>query len=209
MPDQEATPRPRNALLPTPRALLLIALAVALGIGAFALLWVGDRDDFEFYRSEGAPPTASQPIYQPLPAPASERGQDLALPEQPAEDEAEAVAADPLEPASTPAEATPPPAAPSATGESRPPRPVAGMTPSPRYPPAELRRGRGGTVMLRVDVGPDGVPTTVTVAESSRSRALDRAAIDAVRGWRFEPALVNGQPVSGTVRVPIEFTPAR
>ena len=208
MPNQDATPR-RRALLPSPGALLLIALAVALGIGAFALLWVSDRDDFDFYRSEGAPPTASQPIYQPLPAPASERGQDLALPDQPAEDETEAVAADQPEQASAPAEATPPAPSAVATGESRPPRPVAGMTPSPRYPPAELRRGRGGTVMLRVDVGPNGVPTAVTVAESSRSRALDRAAIDAVRDWRFEPALVDGQPAAGTVRVPIEFTPAR
>lgn len=209
MPDQDATPRRRNPLLPAPGALLLIALAVALGIGAFALLWYSDRDDHDFYRSEGAPPTASPPIYQPLPAPASERGQDLALPERSEAEEEESVAAEQAEAAPQPAEAAPPPPAPRATGESRPPRPIAGMTPSPRYPPAELRRGRGGTVMLRVEVGPDGVPTAVTVAESSRSRALDRAAIEAVRGWRFEPALLDGEPAGGTVRVPIEFTPAR
>src|SRR5690606_41860063 len=168
-----------------------------------------DRDDHDCYPSDGARPPASPPIYQPLPAPASERGQDLALPERSEAEEEESVAAEQAEAAPQPAEAAPPPPAPRATGESRPPRPIAGMTPSPRYPPAELRRGRGGTVMLRVEVGQDGVPTAVTVAESSRSRALDRAAIEAVRGWRFEPALLDGQPAGGTVRVPIEFPPAR
>lgn len=198
------------AFLPSPRALLLVALAVALGVGAFALLWFNERDDFDFYRSDGAPPTASQPIYQSLPAPSSSREGGLALPEQSETDrEQEAVAAQ-QEAQPVPeqmAEPAPPPQA--AGGQSTPPRPVAGQTPSPTYPAAELRRGRGGTVLLRVEVGPDGAPTAVTVAESSRSRALDRAAVAAVRNWRFEPALANGQPAAGTVRVPVEFTPAR
>lgn len=211
MPNQDTPSRRHKALLPTPGALLLVTLAVVVGIGAFAMLWYSERDDFEFYRSEGPRPTASQPIYQPLPAPSSERGQDLALPPEQERPDDEAVAGQP--PDAAPAEpeqaSAPPPPPQGAGGESRAPRPVAGMTPSPRYPPAELRRGRGGTVVLRVEVGPDGAPTSVTVAESSRSRALDRAAVDAVRGWRFEPALVDGQPARGTVRVPIEFTPAR
>lgn len=205
------TPSRRKALLPTPGALLLVALAVALGIGAFAMLWYSERDDFDFYRSDGPRPTASQPIYQPLPTPSSERGQDLGLPPEQELPDGDAVAAQPSDAAPTePVQASTPAPLPQATGgESRAPRPLAGMTPSPRYPPGELRRGRGGTVTVRVEVGPDGTPTSVTVAESSRSRALDRAAVEAVRGWRFEPALVDGQPARGMVRVPIEFTPAR
>lgn len=210
MPTQDAGPRRRTALLPSPRALLLVVLAVVLGVGAFALLWFNERDDFDFYRSEGAPPTASQSIYQPLPTPSSTREGGIALPERPEADGDQDAMATGQEPQPAPeriAEPAPPPQA--AGGQSTPPRPVAGQTPSPGYPAAELRRGRGGTVMLRVEVGPDGTPTAVTVAESSRSRALDRAAVAAVRNWRFEPALVNGQPAAGTVRVPVEFTPAR
>lgn len=211
-PDTGPGPRRRTALYPSPRALLLIALAVALGIGAFALVWFNERNDYDFYRTEGAPPVASQPGYQPLPVPSAERRDSgLGFPEEQEIEATDAVAGDPAlppQPATMP-ESEPAPLPPAASGESRPPRPIAGQTPSPAYPAAELRRGRGGTVLLRVEVGADGRPTSVTVASSSRSRALDRAAIAAVRQWRFEPALVGGQPATGTVRVPLEFTPQR
>src|SRR5690606_23292671 len=42
--------------------------------------------------------------------------------------------------------------------------------PAPEYPAAALRAGEQGTVVLRVDVGADGKPTDVQVAEGSRSR---------------------------------------
>ncbi|MDX1550262.1 MAG: TonB family protein [Lysobacter spongiicola] len=38
---------------------------------------------------------------------------------------------------------------------------------------------------------------------------MDRAAVNAVLRWRFEPATANGQPTVGTVEVPIEFNPRR
>ena len=41
--------------------------------------------------------------------------------------------------------------------------------------------------------------------KSSRSRLLDRAAMDAVRNWVFNPGLKDGQPVQGWVLVPISF----
>jgi protein TonB len=56
-----------------------------------------------------------------------------------------------------------------------------------------------------VTVGADGVPTDVTVESSSQSRDLDRAALEAVRKWRFRPAQRGGQPVAGSLVVPIEF----
>jgi len=213
MPNPDAEPRRRTAVLPSPRALLLVVLAVALGAGAFALVWFNERDDYDFYRSsEGAPPTASPTSQQPLPAPsAGRRDGGLALPDVPGIAPVDATAGAEAEDAEAIAEvvAPPPPPPPAASGESRPPRPIAGQTPSPAYPAAELRRGRGGTVVLRVDVSADGRPTSVSVASSSRSRALDRAAMAAVRNWRFEPALVDGQPAAGVVRVPVEFTPQR
>jgi len=54
-------------------------------------------------------------------------------------------------------------------------------------------------------VGADGVPTSVEVAQRSGSRDLDRAAVNAVRQWRFQPAQRDGQAVAGAVTVPIDF----
>src|SRR5699024_6487713 len=140
-------------------------------------------DDYDFFRgSEGAPPTAAQPSYQPLPAPsAGRRDSGLSFPDEPEIAPTDAVAEEPGPVPAPGIDTPPPPPPPAATGESRPPRPIAGQTPSPTYPASELRRGRGGTVVLRVEVGADGRPTGVTVASSSRSRALDRAAMSAVR----------------------------
>jgi protein TonB len=85
------------------------------------------------------------------------------------------------------------------------PQPIAGQTPAPDYPAASLRRGESGTVLIRVMVGIDGRPDDVDVANSSGSRRLDRAAVRAVRRWRFHPARSNGQPIEASVNVPIEF----
>ena len=38
---------------------------------------------------------------------------------------------------------------------------------------------------------------------------LDRAATEAVKRWRFRPAMQGGQPVSGEVQVPITFNAER
>lgn len=81
--------------------------------------------------------------------------------------------------------------------------------PAPRYPAQAERRGLGGVVRVRADVGMDGVPTSVTVVEGSGTRELDRAALDAVRRWRFRPGQVDGKPVPGSVVVPIEFSMRR
>ena len=75
----------------------------------------------------------------------------------------------------------------------------------PRYPPQALRRREEGEVILRVLVDVNGDPSTIEVEKTSRSRLLDRAAMDAVKNWKFNPGLKNGQPVAGWVLVPISF----
>ena len=75
----------------------------------------------------------------------------------------------------------------------------------PRYPPAALRSGITGTVILVVSVDANGNVTDVSVERSSRNRDLDRAAIQAARNWRFNPAMVDGRASAGLVRVPVEF----
>ncbi len=75
----------------------------------------------------------------------------------------------------------------------------------PVYPPRCLRLGIEGRVKVRVLVGENGRPQEVTVGESSGESALDQAAIEAVREWRFEPARRNGVAVRAWAIVPVEF----
>lgn len=75
----------------------------------------------------------------------------------------------------------------------------------PVYPPRCLRMGIEGTVRVRVLVGEDGRVQEVTIGKSSGEAALDEAALEAVRHWRFEPAKSDGVPVRAWAVVPIEF----
>jgi len=77
--------------------------------------------------------------------------------------------------------------------------------PRPAYPFAARRKGIEGRVVLRVSVLASGGVASVAVERTSGSKLLDRAALDAVRRWRFSPATRLGQPVVSTVRVPITF----
>lgn len=88
-----------------------------------------------------------------------------------------------------------------------PPRPVAGMETNraPSYPEIARRRGEQGRVMLRVSVGPDGTPLEVDVQNTSGYPILDSAALNAVRQWRFIPAMQAGAPVRAVAEVPIRF----
>ncbi|HSH85283.1 MAG TPA: energy transducer TonB, partial [Guyparkeria sp.] len=75
----------------------------------------------------------------------------------------------------------------------------------PSYPRAAQRLRQEGEVLLRVMVDADGRPIDWSVARSSGHARLDRAAMDAVAKWRFEPATRGGRPVKGEVIVPLDF----
>lgn len=89
---------------------------------------------------------------------------------------------------------------------TRDPSPLASNQ-APEYPPQALRSGVEGSVSVRVEVDASGLPTDVKIVERNgeRSRDLDRAVTDAVRKWRFEPAMKDGKAVAGAVVVPVEF----
>ena len=67
---------------------------------------------------------------------------------------------------------------------------------APAYPSSARRMGEQGRVKLDVHVGVDGAVIDVQLRESSGSAALDRSATEAVRKWRFRPAMVDGQPIA-------------
>jgi periplasmic protein TonB len=78
---------------------------------------------------------------------------------------------------------------------------------APLHFPAQARQQRmHGTVLLRVLVDETGKPLQVTVEQGSGYTLLDRSARDQVlAGWRFQPAMVNGQAVRAWARVPVSF----
>ncbi|MEO5830073.1 MAG: energy transducer TonB [Rhodanobacter sp.] len=75
-----------------------------------------------------------------------------------------------------------------------------------RFPTRALQQRMQGTVLLRVLVDVTGKPATVTVEQGSGYPLLDRSAVEQVlAGWRFQPAMVDGQAVSAWARVPVTF----
>ena len=78
-------------------------------------------------------------------------------------------------------------------------------TPRPDYPESARREGREGRVLLRVLVDDQGQSKKVEINISSGSDALDRAATEAIRRWRFHPARDGDKPVESWLRIPIEF----
>jgi len=71
------------------------------------------------------------------------------------------------------------------------------QTDEPRLPAALLRERPSGVVRVQFDVQPDGSTSAVKVVSSS-NRALNRATVDAVSGWKF-------QPVDGVLTVETEI----
>lgn len=65
----------------------------------------------------------------------------------------------------------------------------------PRYPMESRRKHEEGTVVLRLLIGADGRVQQISVAQSSGFDRLDEAALQAVRTWRWQPTLRDGQPV--------------
>lgn len=107
---------------------------------------------------------------------------------------AERRAAEAARPAPTPARAAP--TRPTAADL----RPLS--TPAPQFPREALRAGQSGEVQVEFTVGTDGSVTAARVVHAEPRRVFDRAALDAVQRWRFQPL---AEPV--TTRRTIGFSP--
>jgi len=206
----------QNITFQLPRNALKIAgIAFGVGLLLFLVIWLNARRNNDFYRAGPAEPQAATAEVTPLPAPlpASAGASDMpdARPEV-VEEKPELVETTPPPPAPIAEQAAPVPApapAPVAAAASDRPVPLPGQSPAPSYPPAALRRGESGTVVVQVLVDASGQPLDAKVIQRSGSRDLDRAALEAVRGWRFQPAQSNGQPMQGTLEIPFDFKPAQ
>jgi len=76
---------------------------------------------------------------------------------------------------------------------------------SPIYPKRALRMRQEGTVMLKVLVDKQGDQKEIQVSRSSRFPMLDRAALEAVKQWRFRSTMQDGTTILSWVQVPVEF----
>jgi TonB family protein len=75
---------------------------------------------------------------------------------------------------------------------------------SPEYPEEARQKAIQGTVVLNVVLRKDGSVTIQNVAEGDP--ILSPAAIEAVRQWRYEPTVFNGQPIEVQTKISVVFT---
>ncbi len=78
---------------------------------------------------------------------------------------------------------------------------------SPEYPPGALKKGVRGDVRVRITVAADGKVKSATVVTSNPAAVFDKAALDAVRRWRFKPLSATDPDIEATVMTEIVFRP--
>jgi periplasmic protein TonB len=82
--------------------------------------------------------------------------------------------------------------------------PRAIYSPDPDYSDEARKAKYQGTVVLWLIVDANGRPRDERVARSL-GMGLDQRAIEAVRNWRFEPAMKDGHPVAVQINVEVNF----
>ena len=82
--------------------------------------------------------------------------------------------------------------------------PRAISTPDPEYSEEARKAKYQGTCVLWLVVGPDGRPRDIRIARTL-GLGLDEKAIEAVKNWRFEPAMKDGKPVAVQINVEVSF----
>jgi TonB family protein len=76
----------------------------------------------------------------------------------------------------------------------------------PVYPESAKDAGVQGTVLLHAVVGMDGRPLQLQVLNSQINPDLARAAVEAVSQWRYQPTLLNGEPVEIDTTIQVKFS---
>jgi TonB family protein len=126
--------------------------------------------------------------------------------------------------ASSPASASLPGFEPSQAPLPAPPKPVGVQTAAPpqvkvggqlipakvisrvdaQYPKLAKQAGASGVVELEATIAVDGKVKNPRVIHGNTM--LQKAAIDAVLQWRYQPAMLNGKPVESPVEIKLNFT---
>lgn len=76
---------------------------------------------------------------------------------------------------------------------------------APVYPPDAKKNPVDGAVVLEATILTDGTPENVRVVKSLRED-YDQSAVDAVRQWKFTPAMKDGVPVETDMHIQIHYS---
>ena len=76
----------------------------------------------------------------------------------------------------------------------------------PEYPDDLQQLGINGTVVIRAIISKDGDVLSPQVVNTDIDPRLVQFALDAVKQWRYQPSLLNGQPVETITTLTIDFT---
>jgi periplasmic protein TonB len=87
-------------------------------------------------------------------------------------------------------------------GGTSAPRPI--YSPEPEFSEEARKAKYQGVCTLGLIVGTDGRPRNIRVL-SSLGMGLDEKAIEAVKNWKFEPAMRDGHPVNVEIAVEVDF----
>jgi TonB family protein len=77
---------------------------------------------------------------------------------------------------------------------------------TPVYPENAKATGEQGTVILHTVIGMDGTPLSLRVMNEQVDPELARAALEAVSQWRYQPTLLNGQPIEVDTTIKVNFS---
>ena len=77
--------------------------------------------------------------------------------------------------------------------------------PPPDYPQAALNQSVSGSVTLQFTVDVKGEPRDVHIVEATPPGVFDRAAVNAIKRWRYAPTVINGTPVEVPVKTLMRF----
>lgn len=75
----------------------------------------------------------------------------------------------------------------------------------PVYPREAQRSGTEGWVQVEFTIAPDGSTRDLQVRDSEPAQVFDKAALDSVSKWRFEPIRKNGAPVAQRAMLQVRF----
>ncbi|HEX2521877.1 MAG TPA: energy transducer TonB, partial [Terriglobia bacterium] len=73
------------------------------------------------------------------------------------------------------------------------------------YPERAQAQGIQGIVLLEAVIWKDGSVGTMRVLNKLADPDLVSSAVDAVKNWRYEPTLLNGQPIEIVTTITVNF----
>jgi TonB family protein len=76
----------------------------------------------------------------------------------------------------------------------------------PSYPPAAKAAGITGAVLLEAVVSKEGEPLSLRVMNTQVDPDLARSAVESVSQWRYQPTLLNGEPVEIITQITVNYT---